>query len=151
MSGLLRYVELAVKAKTGVNRAIIAWCAVGALAALAALSWLSVTAFVWLAQSYDPLIAAASVAGFYVVIAAVALIAAAVIRRKTLARSRVALAQRTSTALLDPGMLAIGVQVARAVGWRRIVPLVLIAVVATGRSREWMRHDSTRDSSLSDN
>jgi hypothetical protein len=37
----------------------------------------------------------------------------------------------------DPKFMAVGLDIARAVGWRRIVPLAAIGVLAATLAREW--------------
>jgi hypothetical protein len=47
-------------------------------------------------------------------------------------------------------MLGIGLQIGRAVGWRRLVPLIGVAIIAGGLAREWLAHDKPAPDSSDD-
>src|SRR5262249_52467271 len=63
----------------------------------------------------------------------IALIACLLVHGRTVSRARLELAARRNTPWLDPQYFGVGLQVARAIGWGRIGPLVALGVVAAGR------------------
>ena|SRR5438552_2618087 len=135
MRGLLRHFELVAQSKTGLSAGIAAWALVAALAAVGTLCWLSVTAFLWLAQHYDSITAALILTFFYLLVSLIALLAAVLLRRHTVAQANLALAERQNT-LLDPRLLAIGMEIGRTIGWRRIASVAAAGVLAAGIAKE---------------
>jgi len=140
IKGWLRYAELSLKAKTGISAASAYCAAIAALALLGALVFLSVTTFIWLAARYGDLIAAAIMAAGYLALAIILAVAAILIRRHTLRRAKRMLAARAAAATLDPGMLALAVQIGRKLGWDKVVPIAVIGFFAAGIMREWSGH-----------
>jgi hypothetical protein len=137
MSGWLRYLELQARAKTGLSSSVLVWAIVAAIAGATTFGLLVLAAFVWLADRYSPLTAALVLAGFFLIITLIALVACRLAQGRNVQQARVALAARSNAPWLDPKYLMVGMQVVRAVGWRRIVPLVAVAMLAAGLAREW--------------
>ena len=96
MSGWLRHVVLNAQARTGFGTEIAILATVSALAALAAAIFLTVAAFVWLANRYDAVIAGLVLAGFFMLVALIALVACLIARRRNMERARLELAARDS-------------------------------------------------------
>jgi hypothetical protein len=48
---------------------------------------------------------------------------------------------RSNSPWLDPKYLAVGMQAVRAIGWRRVVPLVAVGVLVAGLAKEWGGRD----------
>jgi hypothetical protein len=140
MSGWLRYIELTAKAKTGVSSSVIIWGVVALVAFAATLVFLTFSAFIWLANRYDPLIAALLLTGFYLILAAIAAVCALAAHRRTIAAAQLALQARSNAPWFDPRYLATGLQIGRAIGWRKVVPLVAVGLIAAGLAREWFGH-----------
>jgi hypothetical protein len=44
---------------------------------------------------------------------------------------------------LDASMLTTGLEIGRAIGWRRIVPLVGVVLLAAGLARDWRGRDAS--------
>jgi hypothetical protein len=81
-----------------------------------------------------------------------ALIVCLVIRSRNRERARVELAARSSAGFLDPKLMAMGFQIGQAIGWRRLVSLAAVGVLAAGLAKEWTarRGDATADGAPDD-
>jgi hypothetical protein len=64
--------------------------------------------------------------------------------RNTIARAERELAARNNSPWFDPKMMGIGLQIGHAIGWRKLVPLAAVGVIAAGLAREWFAHDRPR-------
>jgi len=98
-------------------------------------------AFIWLAERYDPLTAAMALAGFFLLVTIIALVCCLWSRRRTIESAELALAARTNATWLNPKVLGSAVQVTRAVGWRKLVPLLAVGILAAGVGMEWFGRD----------
>lgn len=139
IQGLVREARLAVQSKTGATPGVFICLGIAALAAVTAFAFLCVAAYAWLASHYGSVYAALIVAGFFILIAVIAVLLAAMVRRR--ARER-AILERAAHAhagswLLDPRMLTTAVQVGRSLGWQRLVPVVLVGFLAAQWAREY--------------
>ena len=140
MGDWLGYLRLTAKAKTGVSTTIIISGVVAAWAALAALLWLSITLFAWITRRYDdPVLAGLVLFGIYLAIAIICGLTAVIGRRRAQQQAEMALAARKS-ALFEPSVIATGLQIGNAIGWRRVVSLVGVALLASGLAKEWFAH-----------
>jgi type VI protein secretion system component VasK len=139
MSGWLRYLALRAQVRTGVSNPVVISAIVAAMAAMVAIVFFLIAAFIWLAGRYDPLTAGLVMGCIFLVVALIALIVCLVVRRRNKERARLELAARAnaSAGFLDPKMLAMGFQVAQAIGWRRLASLAAVAVLAAGLAGEW--------------
>jgi hypothetical protein len=137
MSGWLRYLAVNARARTGFSPQIILWLLIAALAGTAALVFLCMAAFVWLAQRYDSIVAALLLFAFFALVSLIALVTGAMVRRRNLARARQELAARSNANWLDPKLIALGIQIGQTIGWRRIVSLTAVALLAAGLVKEW--------------
>jgi hypothetical protein len=150
MSGWLRYFVLRAQASTGFSSPILVWAVVAVVAAVVAVVFLLVAAFVWLSEVYDGLVAGLLLGGLFALIALIALVTTVLIRRRNMERARLELASRTSTSWLDPKLMAVGMQVGQAIGWRRIAALVAVAVLAAGVAQEWAGRNKSGDDDKDD-
>ncbi|HYZ45346.1 MAG TPA: hypothetical protein VE667_10855, partial [Xanthobacteraceae bacterium] len=80
----------------------------------------------------------------FVLIALIALVVCLLTRRRNMERARLELAARSSN-WLDPKLLTVGVQIAQQIGWRRLVSLVGVALLAGGLAREWSARSGADD------
>ena len=140
MNGWLRYLELTAKSKTGLSSSVVVWAFVAIFGATVTFGFLLFAAFIWLAERYNPLTAALVLGGFFLLVTIIALISCLLTQRRTVARANVALAARRSTPWMDPKYLGIGMQIGRAVGWRKLLPLAAVAIIAAGLAKEWFGH-----------
>jgi hypothetical protein len=150
MSGWLRYFVLRAQASTGFSTPIVVWAVVAVVAAVVAAIFLLVAAYVWLSDVYDGLVAGLLLGGLFALIALIALVTAVLVRRRNMERARLELASRSSTSWLDPKLMAVGVQVGQAIGWRRIAALAAVAVLAAGVAQEWSGRKKSGDDSKDD-
>jgi hypothetical protein len=141
MDGWLRYLALTAKARTGFSLHIVVWAAIAAIASAATLVFLSLAGFIWLADRYDALLASLLMAGLYLVIGLIAVVCLLQGRRRTIERARLELSARSEGSWLDPRLMVVGLQVGRAIGWRRLASLAAVAILAAGLAKEWMGRD----------
>jgi hypothetical protein len=145
MRGWLRYFALNAQVRTGLSAAVLTWAIVAAAGAAGAVVFLLVALFVWLAQLYGALIAAVALGCAFVLIALIALAVCLMTRRRNMERAQLELAARSSN-WFDPKLVTVGVQIAQQIGWRRLISLAGVALLAAGLAREW----SGRDTSAAD-
>ena len=138
MRGWLRYFALNAQVRTGVSGWVLVWALIAAAAAAAAAAvFLLVAAFVWLADRYGSLTAGVVLGCAFALIALIALLACLIARRRNMQRARLELAARNSASWLDPKLVAVGVQIGQAIGWRRLASLAALAVLAGAAAKEW--------------
>jgi hypothetical protein len=138
MSGWVRHLELIVKSKTGLGSGVFAWGLIAGLGGAVTLGFFIFAAFIALADRYGPLTAALALGGLFLLITIIALICCLSSQRRTVAAAKLALAARSHAPWLDPKLLGAGLQVGRAIGWRRLVPLAAVGVLAAGLTKEWL-------------
>ena len=142
MSGWLRHYVLSAQARTGFGPQIVICAVVATVASMAALIFLTIAAFIWLADRYDALIAGLVLAGVFILVALIAIVALLIARRRNMERARLELAAHSSNAnWLDPKLMATAFQVGQAIGWRRLASLAAVAVLAAALAREWTGRD----------
>jgi len=129
---------LAIQARSGASASMLIWAAVMVLASLTAFVFLCVTLYGSLSLQLGEVIASLVVAGIFIVIAVSSLIISALIRRRVRQRAIVERAARANAPsyLLDPKILGTALHAGRALGWQRIVPIVLLGFMAVQRTRE---------------
>ncbi len=147
MSGWLRYLELQAKAKTGLSSSVAVWAIVAAVGGAVTFGFIVLAAFIWLADRYSPLTAALILGAFFLLITIIALISCKLAQGRNVQQAKVALAARSNAPWLDPRYLAVGLQAVRAIGLRRIVPLVAVGMLAAGLAKEWGGRDKPADDS----
>ena len=146
VSGWLQHLELTFKSKTGFGAGVLAWGLIALLAAAATVVFLIVAGFVALAERYGPLVAALALGGMFLLVTIIAVVCCLSSRRQTVAAAQLALAARNQAPWLDPRYLGVGIQIGRAIGWRRLVPLAAVGVLAAGLAKEWIgRSRATSD------
>jgi cytochrome c biogenesis factor len=104
-----------------------------ALSLVIAAGFLCAAAFVFVLENYGPVAACLALAGIFVLIAVIAGVIY-VVRRRQLEAEAQARRQRARAAqmLADPVVLTTGLQIVRAVGLKRLLPLIAIGGVALG-------------------
>ena len=147
MGGLRRYLELQAEAKTGLSSAFLAWGVLAVVFATLTAAFLLLVAFIWLAERYEPLIAAVILAGFFLLVTIVALVCCLQLRQRTIERAELVLAARKQAIWLDPKLLGGAIQASRAVGWRRLVPLLALGILAASVGIEWSARKKPADES----
>jgi len=137
MGDWLRHITLNAKARTGFGSALVVWFAVALMALGLGLVFLSVAAFVWLADRTDAVSAGLILAGVFFLVAIVAAFAGWIARLRNIERARRELAARSHAGWFDPKYLAVGIEIGRTLGWRRIMTLAAVGVLAAGLGKEW--------------
>lgn len=137
MSDWLQHLALRAKSKTGFSPGIVVCFLLAVLSLMIAVGFLCAAVFVWLANRFDAVTAGLILAGAFLLLAILALAAAYVSRRRNMERARLELAVRNQPGWLDPKYLSLGLQLGRAVGWRRIAMLAAAGFFAAGLGREW--------------
>jgi hypothetical protein len=139
LEGFTQEIVLKAKARTGASGELFGWFFAVAFFSLFAVIFLSVAAYDWLAALYGGPIPGAVIGGTYIVLAGAALTRCIVLKRRTATR---ALAQlraeqnKTPPWWSDPSVLTIGYEVAKAVGWRKLTPIIAIGVLAASLGRK---------------
>src|SRR5215510_2645903 len=141
MRGWLRYFALNAQVRTGLSAAVLICAIIAAVAAVGAAIFLLVALFVWLADIYDGVIAGVVIGCAFALIALIAVLAALMTRRRNMERARLELAARSSTSWLDPKLVAVGLQIGQAIGWRRLASLAALGVLAGALAKEWSARD----------
>ncbi len=103
-----------------------------AVAGFVTLSFLCAAAFVYVLQAYGLIQACLTGAGIFLVVALVA--AGFYVARRNRAQARAAEAAKSAvhTALADPMLIAAGIQVVRAIGVKRLIPILAVGGLALG-------------------
>jgi hypothetical protein len=120
------------KESTGLAVRMTSLAAAIALALLVTISFLCAAAFVYVLQTWGLIEACFTGAAIFFVMALIGIVAYAV--RKQQVRRHAAQATKSAlhTALADPVMVATAIQVVRAVGIKRLVPLLAVGGLALG-------------------
>ncbi|MPZ37031.1 MAG: hypothetical protein GEU95_03030 [Rhizobiales bacterium] len=137
--GLVNHVRLTARAKTGLSTAVVVCALLAAIAAAVALVLFVFAAFIWLAERYSPLTAALVLALGFLLFAILCALIAIIVQRRTSEQAKRALAVRSQSPLLDPGMIGVLLQIGRTIGLRRIAPLVAAGFLAAALAKEWFR------------
>ena len=137
MGGWRRYLELQAQAKTGLSSGLFVWALLAVVFGVLTAGFVLLIAFIWLAERYDPLTAAIALAGLFLLATIVAAISCLWSRRRTIKQAELALAARRPAIWLDPKALGGAIQAGRAVGWRKLVPLLAVGMLAAGVGMEW--------------
>jgi hypothetical protein len=137
MNSWLRQIALMAKVRTGFGTQVVVCLLIAAVSLVAAFAFFCVAAFVWLASRYDPLTSGLILGGAFLLIAMIAALAAIIARRRNIERARLELAARRNANWLDPKFLTVGIEIGRALGWRKIVTLAAVGLLAAGLGREW--------------
>jgi hypothetical protein len=138
-----RYLELQAQAKSGLSSALLVGGMLGVVSAAITFAFLLVAAFVWLAQTYDPLTAGLGLGVLFLLITIITLAYCLWLHRRTIERAQLALAAGRNAPWLDPRLLGGAVQLGRAVDLRRFIPLVVVGFLAAGVAMQWIGRDRT--------
>jgi uncharacterized membrane protein len=141
--GFIDYLKLQVRSRTGFSQVVVVWALVAVVCAIVTFAFLLAAAYVWLLGLFGALFASLIMAGFFLLVAVISLVACAQTNRRNAERAKMALAARSTELWRDPKFLGIGLEIARAIGWRRIVPLAAIGVLAATLAKEWAARDGS--------
>ena len=144
MGDWLRHIALNAKARTGFGPALVVWFLVALVSLALALGFFCAAAFVWLASRYDGVTAGLMLGGGFLLVAILAAVAGWVARLRNIERARRELAARSHAGWLDPKFLAVGMEIGRTLGWRRLATLAAVGVLAAGLGKEWFGSGAKR-------
>jgi hypothetical protein len=142
MNSLIHHLMLTAQVRAGFSLLGLICALAAASSAAIAVGFGLLAAFILLAQHFEPLIAGLVLAGLFLAFAVIAGMTALLIRRRTIARADRELAARRTEHWLDPRLLSVGLQVGQAVGWRRLMTVAALGVLAVGLAKEWVAHSS---------
>ena len=137
MGGWRRYLELQAQAKIGLSSRLFVWALLAVVFGVLTAGFVLLIAFIWLAERYGALTAAMVLAGLFLLATIIAAISCLWSRRRTIEQAELALVARRNAIWLDPKVLGGAIQVSRAVGWRKLVPLLAVGMLAAGVGMEW--------------
>src|SRR5262249_1131934 len=141
MGGWRRYLELQGQAKTGLSSGLFVWALLAVLFGIVTAGFVLLIAFIWLAERYDPLTAATALAGLFLLATIIAAVCCLGWGRREIEQGGVGLRGRRNATWLDPKVLGSAIQVSRTVGWRKLVPLLAVGLLAAGVGMEWFARD----------
>ena len=121
------------KQSTGIAVRLTSLAAVAAMALLITASFLCAAAFIFVLQKYGPVEACLTGAVIFFVITVVAA-GCYMVRKNQIKAARAADAEKSAahSALADPMLIAAGLQVIRAVGIKRLIPILAVGGLALG-------------------
>ncbi|HVT54831.1 MAG TPA: hypothetical protein VHD34_02105 [Xanthobacteraceae bacterium] len=128
---------------------------IAACAGVVAFLFAVVAAFLWAQQRYDTIVAAGTAAVIFLSVAVIALVSLAVARKRAARRKAREEAEARAAApswLSDPAMLLTVFQVARTIGFGKVIPLALAGIAAFGflgkKKDTKSRHTSAEDRAM---
>ena len=120
------------KDSTGTALRLTSLAAAAALALLVTTSFLCAAAFVFVLQKYGPVEACLTGAGIFFVVTMIAAISYMVRKKQIEKRVKETTKSATQTMLADPMLVAAGIQVVRAIGVKKLIPILAIGGLALG-------------------
>jgi hypothetical protein len=94
-----------------------------------------IAVFLWVQQRYDTIVAAGVVGGMFLLVAVIALMSLIVARRRIAERKAREAAEAARAApgwLSDPALLLTAFQIARTIGFGKVIPIALAGLAAFG-------------------
>ena len=120
------------KDSTGTALRLTSLAAAVAGALLVTTSFLCAAAFVFVLEKYGPVQACLTGAAIFFVVTMIAAICYAVRKRQVSARAEQAVKSTAQTMLADPMLVAAGIQLVRAIGIKKLIPILAVGGVALG-------------------
>ena len=120
------------KESTGSALRLTSLAATVAVAAFVTISFLCAAAFVYVLQTYGMIQACLTGAGIFLVVALIAAAFYVVHKNRAQARAAETAKSAVHTALADPMLVAAGIQVIRAIGVKKLIPILAIGGLALG-------------------
>ena len=120
------------KASTGSALRLTSLAAAIALALFITISFLCAAVFVYVLQNYGLVQACLAGAAVFLAVAAVVAIVYAVRGKQLKARAKETEKSALQTALADPMLVATGIQVIRAIGIKKLIPILAVGGLALG-------------------
>ena len=120
------------KDSTGIALRLTSLAAAAALALLVTTSFLCAALFVFVLQKYGPIEACLTGAAVFFVVTLIAAGCYMVRKKQVKARVEETAKSAMQTALADPMLVAAGIQVIRAIGIKKLIPILAVGGLALG-------------------
>ena len=120
------------KDSTGTALRLTSLAAAAAGALLVTTSFLCAAAFILVLEKYGPVQACFTGAAIFFVVTLVAAISYTVRKRQITERAEQAAKSTAQTLLADPMLIAAGIQVVRAIGVKKLIPILAVGGIALG-------------------
>ncbi len=120
------------KDSTGTALRLTSLAAAAAVALLITTSFLCAAAFVLVLQKYGPVYACLTGAGIFFVVTMVAAASYMMRKRKIETRVKETTKSAAQTMLADPMLVAAGIQLVRAIGIKKLIPIIAVGGLALG-------------------
>ncbi len=120
------------KDSTGTALRLTSLAAAAAVALLVTTSFLCAAAFILVLEKYGPVQACFTGAAIFFVVTLIAAISYTVRKKQIRVRAEQAAKSTAHTLLADPMLVAAGIQVVRAIGVKRLVPILAVGGLALG-------------------
>jgi hypothetical protein len=120
------------KDQTGTALRLTSLAAATAVALFVTTSFLCAAAFVFVLQKYGPVEACLTGAGIFLVVTLIAAGCYMVRKNRVQARVEDTAKSAVQTALADPMLVAAGIQVIRAIGIKKLIPILAVGGLALG-------------------
>jgi len=120
------------KASTGSALRLTSLAVAIALALFITISFLCAAAFVYVMQNYGLIQACLTGAGIFFVVTLIAAGGYMVRRNRVKARAKETAKSAVQTALADPILVAAGIQLVRAIGIKKLIPILAVGGLALG-------------------
>ena len=120
------------KDQTGTALRLTSLAAAVALALFVTTSFLCAAAFMFMLQKYGPIEACLTGAGIFFVVTLIAAVCYMVRKNQVKARVEENAKSAVQTALADPMLVAAGIQVIRAIGVKKLIPILAVGGLALG-------------------
>ncbi|HXI06709.1 MAG: hypothetical protein ACRC1G_02535 [Bradyrhizobium sp.] len=120
------------KESTGITLRLTSLAIAAAFALFITTCFLCAAAFMFVLQKYGPVEACLAGAAVFFVVTAIAAGSYMVRKRQIEVRVKKAAKAAANSPMFDPAMVAVGIQVARAIGFKRVLPILAIGGVALG-------------------
>ncbi len=120
------------KDSTGSALRLTTWAAAAALALLVTTSFLCAAAFIAVLQKYGPIEACLTGAAIFLVVTLIAAGCYMARKRQIKAQAVEAAKAAANSPLVDPMMVAAGIQIARAIGFKKLIPILAVGGLALG-------------------
>ncbi len=121
-----------IKDSTGVTLRMTSLALAAAIALFITTCFLCAAAFMFVLQKYGPIEACLTGAAVFFAVTAIAAGSYMVRKRQLRIRAEKLAKAAANSPMFDPAMVAVGIQVARAVGFKRLVPILAVGGVALG-------------------
>jgi hypothetical protein len=120
------------KNSTGTALRLTSLAAAAAIALLVTISFLCAAAFVFVLETYGPVQACLTGAAIFFVVAMIAAISYMVRKNQIRKRAEQAAKSAGHSVLADPMLVAAGIQVVRAIGVKKLIPILAVGGLALG-------------------